>query len=102
LTLQAQRAVSLEEALSAKAEELLDIKRRTIGFERQVGTLESEMRGIRNDYETLKKENAALKTRLVEGGQDLRKSFLEREAENEKQAQQAGEELASTSLELRE
>jgi archaellum component FlaC len=82
--LQAQRAASLEDALSAKSEELSDIKRRTAGFDKEVGFLESEVRRIRSEYDHLKKENGILKNRLMDGGQGLRKSVAVREAEGEK------------------
>ena len=100
--LQAHRALHLEDALSAKSDELGDIRRRTVGFEREVGALESEVRAIRGECDSLKKENALLKAKLMEGSQELRRSFTAKEAEGEKQTQRVSEELAAANAELRD
>lgn len=74
-TVQSQKTASLEDALAAKADELNDVRRKTIAFEKQVGILEAEMRQIRTEHEGLKRENATLKARLLDNGQDIRRTY---------------------------
>jgi hypothetical protein len=38
---QSQKTTSLEDALSAKADELNDIRRKTLAYEKQIGVLET-------------------------------------------------------------
>lgn len=72
---QSQKTASLEDALSSKADELNDLKRKTLAFEKQVGVLETEIRQIRNEYDNLKRENATLKAKLLENGQEIRRAY---------------------------
>lgn len=72
---QSQKTTSLEDALSAKADELNDIRRKTIAYEKQIGVLEAELRQIRNEFDGLKRENMGLKSKLLENGQDIRRTY---------------------------
>lgn len=72
---QSQRVSSLEDALNVKSDELNDLRRKTITLEKQVGVLEAEGREERSEREALRRENGALKTKLLESGQEVRKSY---------------------------
>lgn len=99
---QSQKTASLEDALSAKADELNDLRRKTLAFEKQVGVLETEIRQIRNEHEGLKRENSTLKAKLLENGQDIRRAYEGKEVESKRQTQRLSEDLAAVSAELRE
>lgn len=72
---QSQKTASLEDALSAKADELNDIRRKTLAYEKQIGVLEAELRQTRNEFDSLKRENVGLKSKLLENGQDIRRTY---------------------------
>jgi hypothetical protein len=64
-----QKVPHLEDQLSSKNEELSDFKRKALLTEKQIGVQEAEMRDIRSEFDLLRRENNALKAKLLESGQ---------------------------------
>lgn len=60
------------------------------------------MKQIRNEHDGLKRENTSLKAKLLENGQEIRRSYEGKEVEGKRQVQRLSEDLAAVSAELRE
>ena len=60
------------------------------------------MKELKSDYDSLKRENTGLKTKILENGQEIRKLYESKELERKRTIQRLTEDQASTTSELRE
>ena len=60
------------------------------------------MKELKSDYDSLKRENTGLKTKILENGQEIRKLYESKELESKRTIQRLTEDQASTTSELRE
>jgi hypothetical protein len=102
LMIQNNKISTLEIGLMSKTDELNDQKRKSINLEKQINILEVEISEQKNQLELTKKENANLKNKLLEIGQESKKSQGLKELNGKRSLEKVNEELASIGSELRE